>query len=217
MGEIVCVERLSALLRKLFETHVSADANEELVKAAANGDVAKCEELLSRRSSAEVASSSGQPLVDVNGVFAGHTALQAASQNGHVDVVKLLIRRHADLEAEVCAVLAMPKFPSCDARMFPLQDKDGDRAVHHAAFGDEPAVVEVLARAKADLNARNKRKQTALHIAVNKGHMGVVKTLLEFGAHPSLQVCYKPLLGMRLRYALISFEPSGKLLALPVY
>lgn len=60
--------------------------------------------------------------------------------------------------------------------------------MHHAAFGDEPAVVEVLARAKADLNARNKRKQTALHIAVNKGHMGVVKTLLEFGAHPSLQV-----------------------------
>lgn len=40
-------------------------------------------------------------MVEVNGIFAGHTALQAASQNGHVDVVKLLIRRLADLEAEV--------------------------------------------------------------------------------------------------------------------
>lgn len=50
-----------------------------------------------------------------------------------------------------------------------LEDKDGDQAVHHAAFGDEPGVMQVLAGAGADLNARNKRRQTALHIAVNKG------------------------------------------------
>ncbi len=48
--------------------------------------------------------------------------LQAACQNGHLEVVKLLIGFQADLEAE---------------------DKDGDCAMHHAAFGDEPAVVEV--------------------------------------------------------------------------
>jgi E3 ubiquitin-protein ligase mind-bomb len=48
--------------------------------------------------------------------------------------------------------------------------------------------MELLAHAGADLNARNKRRQTALHIAVNKGHVGVVKTLLELGCHPSLQV-----------------------------
>lgn len=71
---------------------------------------------------------------------------------------------------------------------FVIKDKDGDRAVHHAAFGDEPGVMELLARAGADLNARNKRRQTALHIAVNKGHIGVVKTLLYLECHPSLQV-----------------------------
>ena len=60
--------------------------------------------------------------------------------------------------------------------------------MHHAAFGDEPSVMEVLAQSGADLNARNKRRQTALHIAVNKGHVGVVKTLLELCCHPSLQV-----------------------------
>jgi E3 ubiquitin-protein ligase mind-bomb len=70
-----------------------------------------------------------------------------------------------------------------------IEDKDGDRAVHHAAFGDEPSVMELLANAGgADLNARNKRRQTALHIAVNKGHVGVVKTLLDLQCHPSLQV-----------------------------
>lgn len=41
-------ERLSALLKKLFETHISGDINEELVKASANGDGQKCEEILKR-------------------------------------------------------------------------------------------------------------------------------------------------------------------------
>lgn len=72
--------------------------------------------------------------------------------------------------------------------MWLLQDKDGDRAVHHASFGDEGSVIEVLHRGGADLNARNKRRQTPLHIAVNKGHLQVVKTLLDFSCHPSLQV-----------------------------
>ncbi|KAK0093716.1 hypothetical protein PV326_012837 [Microctonus aethiopoides] len=147
-------ERLSALLKKLFETHVSGDVNEELVKSAANGDATKCEECLKRLDA------------DVNGVFAGHTALQAASHNGHLDVIKILLRYKADVE---------------------IEDKDGDRAVHHAAFGDEPGVMSLVAGAGADLNARNKRRQTALHIAVNKGHAGVVRTLLELGCHPSLQ------------------------------
>lgn len=75
-----------------------------------------------------------------------------------------------------------------DVELIVIQDKDGDRAVHHAAFGDEGSVIEVLQRGGADLNARNKRRQTPLHIAVNKGHLQVVKTLLDFGCHPSLQV-----------------------------
>jgi ankyrin repeat protein len=80
---------LSALLKKLFETHVTGDVHEELVKAAANGDAQKVEEILKRVDA------------DVNGVFAGHTALQAASQNGHLEVIKILLRYKADVEIEV--------------------------------------------------------------------------------------------------------------------
>ena len=53
---------------------MSGDLTEELVKAAANGDTQKVEELVAREE------------CNVNGVFAGHTALQAASQNGHLEV-----------------------------------------------------------------------------------------------------------------------------------
>ena len=34
-------------------------------------------------------------------MYAGHTALQAASQNGHVEVVKILMKYDVDLEVEV--------------------------------------------------------------------------------------------------------------------
>lgn len=97
-----------------IEPHVSGDITEELVKAAASGNAARCEEFLSGCHE----NGNGQT-ADVNGVFAGHTALQAASQNGHLDVIQTLLNYNADIE---------------------IEDKDGDRAVHHAAFGDEPAV-----------------------------------------------------------------------------
>lgn len=150
-------ERLSALLKKLFESHVTGDANEELVKAAANGDATRCAEILARTDGAQA---------DVNGFYGGHTALQAAAQNGHVEVIRALVEAGAEVDAE---------------------DRDGDRAAHHAAFGDEPAALRALGAAAADLNARNRRRQTPLHIAVNKGHLGVVRTLLQLAVHPALQ------------------------------
>ncbi|CAF0959555.1 unnamed protein product, partial [Brachionus calyciflorus] len=157
---------------------LTCDLNEELVKAAANGDLEKCEYIL------------GLPSADVNCLFSGHSAIHAASQNGHLEIIKLLIRYNVDVE---------------------LEDKDGDRAIHHAAFGNEPKVIELLCNenvidSKAtsskspidsntiksklnhlELNSRNKKMQTALHIAVNKGHIDVVKVLLNLGAHTSLQ------------------------------
>ena len=48
------------------------------MKAAANGDSGKIEELIQHRDA------------DPNGVFVGHTALQAAAQNGHAEVNTIL-------------------------------------------------------------------------------------------------------------------------------
>ena len=45
-----------------------------------------------------------------------------------------------------------------------IEDKDGDRAVHHAAFGDEPAVMELLSRAGgADLASFPRRPRRRHH------------------------------------------------------
>lgn len=146
-------ERLTTLLKRLFESQITGDVNEELVKASANGNASKCEQILNTIGS------------NVNAVFAGHTALQAAAQNGHLDVIKVLMKFNVDLE---------------------IEDKDGDRAIHHAAFGNESNVIELLSNANCDLNSRNKRRQTALHIGINKGHVDVVRMLLRCGAHSSL-------------------------------
>lgn len=43
-------------------------------------------------------------ILQVNGVFASHTALQAASQNGHIEVIKILLRHNADVEIEVSMI-----------------------------------------------------------------------------------------------------------------
>jgi len=51
--------------------------------------------------------------VNANGVFSGHTALQAASQNGHVEVIRILLSHGADPE---------------------IEDRDGDRAVVRPHF-----------------------------------------------------------------------------------
>ena len=73
----------------MFEMHHASNPVEELVKGAAGGDAGKVEELLK------------QGICSVDVQFNGHTALQAASQNGHIDVVRCLIRYKANMEEEV--------------------------------------------------------------------------------------------------------------------
>lgn len=71
----------------------------------------------------------------------------------------------------------------------PFQDKIGDRVIHYAAFGNQPHVVHELCTVfEADINSRNKRGQTPLHIAVNCGYSDVCHMLLRLNCLPNLQV-----------------------------
>lgn len=147
-------DEATSLLKKLFEGHSSKEPSELLVKASAEGNLKQIDELCKTGAA------------KVNDVFAGHTALQAACQNGQIEAIKMLLNLKADPE---------------------IQDKDGDRAIHHATFCDKEAAIILLKNAGADICARNKRKQSALHVAVNKGNLRSIKALLEVNVHPNLQ------------------------------
>ena len=122
-------------------------------------------------------------VLQVNTQYGGSTPLQIACMNGYLDLVSFLIGKDADLETEVCTTSDV--IIDNDVT---LQDKDGNRVIHHSAIADQAGVIEMLVRAGCDINARNKRRQTALHIAVNRGHIWVVRTLLKLACHVSLQV-----------------------------
>lgn len=57
-------------------------------------------------------------------------------------------------------------------------DNDKDRPLHYCAHGNEPGAMKILIEAGANVNALNDKKRSALQIAVVKGHVDCVRTLL---------------------------------------
>lgn len=75
--------------------------------------------------------------------------------------------------------------------MIILQDKDGDNALHHAVLGNQVKIVEILFEKVVDkkkfINSRNKKLQSAMHIAVCFEHLEMVKCLEKLGINLDLQ------------------------------
>lgn len=55
---------------------------------------------------------------------------------------------------------------------------------------NQPSAATALLKGGADGNKRNKNKCSPLHVAVNKGHSEVVKTLLCYSCNVNAQVCF---------------------------
>ena len=90
----------------------------------------------------------------------GRTALQAAAEGGHLEVVEKLLEAKADVNAAV--------------------RWDGRTALQAAAEGGHLEVVEKLLEAKADVNAATRWDgRTALQAAAERGHLEVAEKLLE--------------------------------------
>jgi cytohesin len=96
----------------------------------------------------------------------GYTPLYIASQNGHVAVMKRLLEKGADVNARNTVTEQTPLMA----------------AVYNAG----PEAIEVLAAAKADLNAVDYSKRSALDMAVDlKRPAAVVAALRKVGAQPA--------------------------------
>jgi ankyrin repeat protein len=99
----------------------------------------------------------------------GWTALQVAASEGHEGVVKLLLHKGADVNA---------------------QGGDYGNALEAASWPGHEAVVKLLLDAGADFNAQGGDYGNALQMASYKGHDAVVKLLLDAGADVNAQGGY---------------------------
>ena len=86
------------------------------------------------------------------------TPLLWASENGYVEVVKLLLDKEADINAA---------------------NKDGWTPLHGASYYGHIEVIKLLLDKEANVNAADKDGWTPLHGASSHGHIEVVKLLLD--------------------------------------
>ncbi|TIA01739.1 hypothetical protein D6C82_03433 [Aureobasidium pullulans] len=119
------------------------------------------------------------------------TALRAASENGHLEVVHFLVDRGADIELiwSGTALRAASENGHLEVVQF-LLDRGADvnsgyrTFPLHAALGRaHTEVCMLLLKRGADTRVRDDQYGTALHAAVRFGDLAIVKGFLKRGAH----------------------------------
>uniref|UniRef100_A0A669QUZ6 E3 ubiquitin-protein ligase MIB2 n=1 Tax=Phasianus colchicus TaxID=9054 RepID=A0A669QUZ6_PHACC len=155
MSRLSGVEKctLITVLEKLLSQKTESDHAGCLVIWAALNNAAKVRELLQKYPD------------KVDNKNQGRTALQIASYQGHLDVVKILLQAHATVN---------------------LRDEEGDTALHYAAFGNQADVARVLIAKGAGADLLNNAKCTALYVAVSQGFTEVVQALCELNCDVNL-------------------------------
>nr|XP_008539262.1 PREDICTED: E3 ubiquitin-protein ligase MIB2 [Equus przewalskii] len=100
----------------------------------------------------------------------GRTALLVAAYLGQVELLRLLLKARADVD---------------------LPDDEGNTALHYAAGvspGNQPEAARVLLSSGCGANALNGTRSAALHVAVQRGFLEVVRVLCEHGCDVNLPV-----------------------------
>ncbi|VDO07863.1 unnamed protein product [Rodentolepis nana] len=98
-------------------------------------------------------------------MLSGLNALHLASKEGHVEIVKELIRRHVDVNQPT---------------------NKGNTALHIASLAGQFEVAKVLIENGALVNAQSQNGFTPLYMAAQENHLEVVTLLLANGANPTL-------------------------------
>ncbi|KAI0277586.1 ankyrin repeat-containing domain protein, partial [Russula aff. rugulosa BPL654] len=86
------------------------------------------------------------------------TALHKASRRGHLHIVRLLLDHNANIH---------------------LQDNHGSTPLHLAIYHMSREAVQLF----LDQGADNNNRQTALHLASQRGHLDIMRLLLGKGAN----------------------------------
>uniref|UniRef100_A0A8C5J595 E3 ubiquitin-protein ligase MIB2 n=1 Tax=Junco hyemalis TaxID=40217 RepID=A0A8C5J595_JUNHY len=144
---------LVTVLEKLLSQRTESEHAGCLVICAALNNAAKIRELLQKYPD------------KVDAKNQGRTALQIASYQGHLEVVRALLQARASVD---------------------LRDDEGDTALHYAAFGNQAEVARVLLAKGASADLLNNAKCTALFVAVSQGFTEVVRALCELNCDVNL-------------------------------
>ena len=127
----------------------------------------------------------------------GGTALMFAAIPGHVETIALLVDHGADVNASghfnwTALMVAASKGHGESVRLLiergadpNVQDTYGWTPLMRAIYGNKyEAVIVLLEHDRVDLEARDERGATALHVAVERGRTALVAELLAHGADP---------------------------------
>ncbi len=107
------------------------------------------------------------------------TPLMVAAENGHIEVVELLLKHGADLS---------------------VTDARGNNILHIACNQGEFDVVKyLLSLNSVDINSRGREKSTPVIVGAQKGHIEVVELLVKHGADLStLSVSWENLMWLNI-------------------
>ncbi|XP_068223134.1 uncharacterized protein [Palaemon carinicauda] len=131
---------------------------ESLRLASAKGDIVKVQALLREG-------------VNVNHTDEyGYTALQRAASEGHLEIVRLLIKQKTNVDHQ--------------------DDQHGNTALHEAAWKGYSQTAEALVRAKANVYIKNKGGFAPLHLACQNSHNQTSRILLLAGCKPDIKNNY---------------------------
>ncbi|KAG2503012.1 hypothetical protein JM18_009682 [Phytophthora kernoviae] len=124
----------------------------------------------------------------------GYTALLCAAQNGHVDVVLLLLEQGADIEktnGKGCTALICAAQNGHEETVRNILEKgadielatdDGYTPLIIAAQNDQAEVVQLLLEKGADIEIADDNGYTSLIFAAQNGHADIVNIILDSGA-----------------------------------
>jgi len=158
------------------------EPDEELLEAAAGGDVRKVRRLLELGI-----------FIDTRDEYDERTPLHLSAYYGRVSVVRLLLEYGADVEAtdsDGCTPLHLAAFKGHLSVVKLLLeygadvdaiDNDGGTPLHLAAANGHKDIVELLLERGADVNAKDNEGRTPLDVAREEGHVEVARVIEEYG------------------------------------